>query len=153
MNRSGKLKTIWRGLGVVLLVAVAGVFFYAHALLADLPDPAELATAGQIPSVRIEARDGRLLYEAMDAQSGRQAILPLEQIPLALQQATIAVEDRHFYENEGVDATGIVRALWINIRGRDVVLYHRGYCRNWRASRCCTIRWCRSHGGRHCGYA
>lgn len=121
MNRSGKLKTIWRGLGVVLLVAVAGVFFYAHALLADLPDPAELATAGQIPSVRIEARDGRLLYEAMDAQSGRQAILPLEQIPLALQQATIAVEDRHFYENEGVDATGIVRALWINIRGRDVL--------------------------------
>ena len=66
-----------------------------------------------MPSVRIEDRHGQLLYEAMAADSGRQAILPLDQIPLALQQATIATEDRSFYDNPGVDLVGIVRALWI----------------------------------------
>ena len=121
MNGSAKLKTILRGLGIVLLVAAAGVFLYGRALLTDLPDPAQLATAGQMPSVRIETQDGRLLYEAIDTQSGRQAVLPLAQMPLALQQATIAVEDRHFYDNAGVEVTGIVRALWINIRGGEVL--------------------------------
>ena len=121
MNRSAKLKKILHGLGALLLIALASVFFYGRSILADLPDPADLATAGQIPSVRIEAQDGRLLYEAIDAQSGRQAVLPLVQIPLALQQATIAVEDGHFYENEGVEVTGIGRALWINIQGGEVL--------------------------------
>ncbi|MCI0396840.1 MAG: transglycosylase domain-containing protein, partial [Chloroflexi bacterium] len=108
-------------LGILLLICAGALALYMRAILADLPDPADLAAGGQMPSVRIESRDGQLLYEAIDAESGRQAILPLERIPLALQQATIATEDRHFYENEGVDAPGILRALWINVRGGEVL--------------------------------
>ncbi len=106
---------------VLVILTSAGLAGLGWWLLADLPDPAALAEAGQMPSVRIEDRYGRLLYEAIDDESGRQAILPLAQIPLALQQATIATEDRNFYENAGVDLAGIVRALWINIRGGEVL--------------------------------
>ena len=42
-------------------------------------------------------------------------------IPLALQQATIATEDANFYTNPGVDVRGILRAVWINLRGGDVL--------------------------------
>lgn len=107
--------------GVLAILAAAGLVVAARWVLDDLPDPAALTTAGQMPSVRIEDRYGRLLYEAIDGESGRQAILPLAQIPLALQQATIATEDRNFYKNVGVDAAGIVRALWINVRGGEVL--------------------------------
>jgi penicillin-binding protein 1C len=107
--------------GVLLLTAVVALGYFLHYVFADLPDPADLAAGGQMPSVRIESSDGRLLYEAIDAESGRQAVLPLEQIPLPLQQATIATEDRHFYENDGIELAGVLRAMWINVRGGEVI--------------------------------
>ena len=44
-------------------------------------------------------------------------MLSFDNIPQCIQDATIAVEDKHFYDNPGIDFTGIVRALWINLRG------------------------------------
>ena len=35
-----------------------------------------------------------------------------------LPQATVAIEDRRFYEHGGLDPTGIARAVWVNIRER-----------------------------------
>lgn len=87
----------------------------------DLPDPTTLAENFTTPSIRIVDQHGRLLYDVLDSEEGRHLYLPLAEIPLALQQATIATEDRTFYENPGVDAVGIGRALWINVRGGDVL--------------------------------
>jgi penicillin-binding protein 1C len=118
----GLLNRRWLRLAaLLLLLAVGALVWFVHTTFAGLPDPADLAAGGQMPSVRIESRDGQLLYEAIDAESGRQAVLPLDKIPTALQQATIATEDRHFYQNEGVDLLGIARALWINVRGGEVI--------------------------------
>jgi penicillin-binding protein 1C len=74
-----------------------------------------------MPSVSIVDRNGRLLYDVIDTHSGRHTVLPLDQIPLALKQATIATEDRNFYENPGVDLEGILRAFWVNLRGGEVL--------------------------------
>jgi membrane peptidoglycan carboxypeptidase len=38
-----------------------------------------------------------------------------------LKDATIAVEDQYFYTNPGVDITGILRSVWINIRGGETL--------------------------------
>ena len=46
---------------------------------------------------------------------------PLADIPLVLQQATIATEDQNFYTNPGVDGIGIIRAFWINLQGGEVL--------------------------------
>lgn len=86
-----------------------------------LPDPALLREQFFLPSVRLTDRHGRLLYDVVDAQSGRNLALPLAEIPLALRQATIATEDRNFYTNPGVDVEGIARALWINLQGGEVL--------------------------------
>lgn len=37
-------------------------------------------------------------------------------VPLALRQATIAIEDRPFYRHRGIDPKGMLRALFVNIR-------------------------------------
>ena len=73
------------------------------------------------PSSRIVDRHGRLLYEVIDPHLGKHTPLPLDEIPLALRQATIATEDASFYTNPGVDLKGILRAAWINVRGGDVL--------------------------------
>ena len=38
-----------------------------------------------------------------------------------MRQAIVSVEDRRFYEHNGVDARGIARALWEDIRSKSVV--------------------------------
>ncbi|MBK9208697.1 MAG: transglycosylase domain-containing protein [Anaerolineales bacterium] len=38
-----------------------------------------------------------------------------------MKDATIAVEDKNFYKNSGVDVVGIVRAVWINLRGGETL--------------------------------
>ena len=99
--------------------SLAGLAFYA--LLGDLPDPHEIQDHLVVPSVRITDRNGRPLYDILDANYGRHTNLSLSQIPLPIQQATIATEDKNFYTNPGVDIGGIIRAFWINLRGREVI--------------------------------
>jgi len=100
-----------------LLLVGLGIIEYAR-LMTDLPSLETLPERLNVPSVRITDRSGRILYEALDEEGGRHGVVPLETIPLALRQATVATEDRSFYENPGVDAVGIARALWININLR-----------------------------------
>ncbi|MCA9934093.1 MAG: transglycosylase domain-containing protein, partial [Anaerolineales bacterium] len=104
----------------VLLVVVGGTAVLISTF-SNLPAPGDIAQRLVPPSVRIVDRNGRLLYDVLDAEYGRHTNLPLAQIPLALQQATIATEDRNFYTNPGVDVQGILRAFWINLRGGEVL--------------------------------
>jgi penicillin-binding protein 1C len=73
------------------------------------------------PSVRITDREGRLLYEVIPEEGGRNIVLSIENIPQCLKDAAIAVEDENFYTNPGVDPVGIVRALWINLQGGETI--------------------------------
>ena len=104
-----------------LFLMIGAVFFVACHLLADLPSLDALHDHVLPPTTQIFDRHGRLLYEMMDPQTGKHSYVPLEEIPLALRQATIATEDATFYDNPGVDLTAIVPALWINLRGGEVL--------------------------------
>jgi penicillin-binding protein 1C len=108
-------------IGIALLLGIP-ILFVAVVWL-SLPDIAQLDQRGQMPSTRILDRNGRLLYEIIPPgpHSGRHMPVPLERIPLHLRQATIAVEDANFYANPGVDLIGIMRALWINLRGGEAL--------------------------------
>jgi penicillin-binding protein 1C len=96
----------------------AAVWFW---LLRDLPSLQALPQRLHAPSIRIEDRYGRLLYEALQEDGGRNAVVPLSDVPLACRQATIATEDSRFYEHPGVDLLGVLRAVWINLRRGETV--------------------------------
>ncbi len=112
---------LWRVLLLILFLSMMAGWGLYQSLFADLPAPGEIADRLVMPSVRIVDREGRPLYDLLDAEYGRQTTLPISQIPLALQRATIAVEDKNFYQNPGVDVVGIIRAFWINLRGGEVL--------------------------------
>ncbi len=102
---------------------LAVILFVAAALLtgcgllgigSDLPDPATTAARGRDQSTIIYDRNGRVvskLFAEQDRTDRR-----LKDIPPALRQAVIAVEDRRFYEHSGVDLTGTMRALFTDIK-------------------------------------
>jgi penicillin-binding protein 1A len=104
-------------LGVlVAAAAAAGGGVYAFASGCDL---SELPTAGIGQNTFVYAADGSLLG-SIPAEQNRQ-VVPLGQVSRWVPQATIAIEDRRFYEHGGVDMEGIVRALWADIRAGEVV--------------------------------
>ena len=108
-------------LSLFLFLCLSASFAAWRLLIVDLPSIDRLTENLVVPSTRILARDGRLLYEITDPAGVHHTTVPLAQIPLALRQATIATEDASFYSNPGVDIVGIVRALWINATGGEVL--------------------------------
>lgn len=45
----------------------------------------------------------------------------LDNISPYMQQAIVAIEDARFYQHRGIDPVGLARALWVNIKARDIV--------------------------------
>jgi len=102
------------------LVALASGGLYIW-LFADLPAPEDLSAYTTAPSSKIYDRYGRLLFEMPPPYTGSHSPVPLAHIPKALQWATIATEDATFYQNPGMDARAILRAVWINVQGGEVL--------------------------------
>jgi 1A family penicillin-binding protein len=86
-----------------------------------LPAPGQLRDRAALGNTRILDRQGRLLYAIPDPFAGYQKPVALEEIPLRLRQATIAIEDRSFYANSGVDLRGVARAVRANLSSGAVV--------------------------------
>lgn len=105
-------------LGILFgVVSFLGWFWFFR----DLPPVPNLENSPVIPSIRVVDRHGKLLYEIMDEQGGRHAVIPIEQIPEALIKATLATEDRNFYKHPGFDLVGVARAILINLRGGETI--------------------------------
>lgn len=110
--------------GVSLLAAMAGVgsivsvyAYYAQ----QLPQPDEIDIKTDFETTKIYDRTGQyLLYEIIDPLGGDRTWAALSEIPLGMQQATIAIEDKTFYQNPGYDLEGIARAVWSNLTGGTV---------------------------------
>ncbi len=125
---------------VIFLAAVVGVNLLALVTVAfaavtsaatvyayfarDLPDPSAIQTEqARYETVKIYDRTGQhLLYESIDPRPfrGDRTYLPIDQIPEMVRNATIALEDRSFYTNIGVDLRGLGRAFLSNLRGQSI---------------------------------
>ena len=90
-------------------LAAAAVFGY---FAADLPAAHDLATIPIPLTTKIYDRSGEhLLYTLEDE---RRELISLDAVPQKMQDATIAIEDKSFWTNPGVDFGGIVRAMNAN---------------------------------------
>lgn len=79
--------------------------------------PSELKTGPTPLTTTVRAVDGS--YIASFYEQNRVDV-PLKDIPKVMQDAIIAVEDSRFYEHQGVDAQGVLRALVANLEGGEV---------------------------------
>ena len=57
----------------------------------------------------------------LHSRRGPASIIPLSDMPLQLQHAVIAVEDKGFYQHPGIDVTGVFRAAWTDLVSGEIV--------------------------------
>jgi penicillin-binding protein 1A len=106
-------RLVWLGLAVLAVgLGVVTGFVYA---LAQTPTPNEVA-APQISTI-FDAK-GRTIGTLNVEQHRR--VLPMKDIPEVMRKATLAAEDRGFYEHGAVSAKALLRAAWANISGGEV---------------------------------
>jgi len=110
---------------VITGIAVSGVSVVASAyayFTRDLPEPERIEAAEEnFETTKIYNRTGEtLLYEVIDPFGGDRTWATLDQIPEDLICATVALEDRTFWENPGINPRGIARAFWADVRGQRI---------------------------------
>ena len=76
----------------------------------DLPSPSRLTGSSSPQTTQILDRKGNLLFNVYLGKDS--TFVPLISIPLQMQRATIAIEDRNFYNHGAIDLRGITRALY-----------------------------------------
>ncbi|MBA2630265.1 MAG: transglycosylase domain-containing protein, partial [Thermoleophilaceae bacterium] len=123
-----RLALLLLGLGILALIST--VFGMLMAVASDLPaleNKSEYRAArnsvlyADLPGCK-ESDPGETCRQVATLTGNQNRILLSEgQISPNIKNAVIAIEDRRFYEHEGVDYRGIARALWQDIRRQGAV--------------------------------
>ncbi len=116
-SRRGRVALVLAGLVVAAaagIAAAAAVVTLAPRCDLDALQPVRI---GQ--NTFVYAADGSLLG-AIPAERNRQ-VVPLARMSRWLPLATVAIEDRRFYAHGGIDAEGIARALWRDMKAAQIV--------------------------------
>lgn len=104
-----------------ILAATVLIFAFFYTLLvakltAELPSPKQLMATERPLTTQILDRKGRLLYQIYEGRNRQ--LVKLEDLPSHLTQATLAIEDKHFFNHPGIDPGGMIRALKLNLKGQ-----------------------------------
>ena len=107
-------KLAFFGLIVFFILTFILFFWFSR----DLPTPGRLSASNFPQSTKIFDRGGILLYDIYRDEN--RTYITLDQIPKKLQEATIAIEDKDFYQNQGFSITGYLRAFRNAILSRKI---------------------------------
>lgn len=108
-----KQATIYLVLAIVFLIAsLTGVVFYTEILL-DLPKITKIDQPPRLSTVLLD-RNGSLLYKFYNNEN--RTWIPLSKIPQSLVWATIAIEDKDFYQHPGFSPRGLIQAMIFDLR-------------------------------------
>src|SRR5215204_5959251 len=113
--RIRKLRVLALLAGLGLLAAVSTVFGMLMAVASDLPELEEPASQN---SVIVDRRGERL---GLLTGNQNRILLKETQIAPVMKHAMIAIEDKRFYTNDGVDLRGIGRALYQDVLAQKAV--------------------------------
>lgn len=101
-------------IGAMLVIASVVV-----AMRIQLPDIADFSERPIAQSTKIYDRTGNVLLYDIHADEKR-TVVPFDEIPLAVKNATIAIEDDVFYQHRGIRPLAILRALIANIVHQEI---------------------------------
>lgn len=118
MNRRRLRRIALWLLGLTLFGALAGVggiigIFWYYGRGIDSVDVGTIRAYRPYQVTRITARDGTVLGELFKE---RRTLIDLGEVPSHVENAFLAAEDADFYNHEGMDYMGMVRAMLSNIK-------------------------------------
>jgi penicillin-binding protein 1C len=113
--------TLMLTFGLATGVAAATVFGIYNVYAGQLPDASVIESQqDDFQTVRIFDRTGQhLLYESVDPRPfrGDRTYIPLDEMSPWVSKAAVALEDRNFWENPGINVRGLLRAFISNLQG------------------------------------
>jgi membrane peptidoglycan carboxypeptidase len=108
----GRRQMLW---GVLAAFAFAVVLVGIAYAATSIPNPNSFATA---QATTVYYKDGKTVMARFGNTS--RIDVPLSKVPLPVRHAVLAAEDRNFYSEPGISPTGILRAMWVDLRGGDI---------------------------------
>ncbi len=103
---------------VLLAIPITLVVVAILLVLKDVPRATVIGSNSFPQSSKIYSRDGELLYTIYASRN--QSFVSLDRIPKYLQQATISIEDKNFYNHGAIDIKGIARAAYVTLSHKSV---------------------------------
>jgi penicillin-binding protein 1A len=98
-------------LGLIVAAALGLVLVLRH-YETDLPEVGDLKRYDPPQVTRILARDGTTIGEMFVE---RRTLVSIQSVPDVMKKAVLAAEDAHFYEHDGLNYLGMLRALAHNV--------------------------------------
>jgi penicillin-binding protein 1C len=92
-------------------MAVIALLFIWYAK--DLPDPDQVLARSIPQSTKILDREGNILYEVHG--EFKRTIIPYEEMNANVRNATVAIEDKDFYHEGGINFKGLLRSIYVNV--------------------------------------
>ncbi len=100
---------------ILILVAVScGGIGIVRGIIANAPDIDDINIQPSGFATFIYDTDGNQLQKLTSSDSNRTAVA-LDNVPIDLQHAVVAVEDERFYQHNGIDIRGIGRAIMVGV--------------------------------------
>lgn len=109
------VRTVFWLLGLAVAAAIAGALVLAIALsraYPNLPDISALVDYQPKLPLRVYSSEGALIGEFGEE---RRTLTPIREIPKVMVDAVLAIEDTRFFEHNGVDYKGMLRAALANL--------------------------------------
>mgnify|MGYP001609100638 CR=1 FL=1 len=105
------------GMFALWIIVISAILFFGLLIYVQrtLPDPNSIADRKVSESTKIYDRTGQVLLYDIHGEEKR-TIVPWEQIPTNLKNATLAAEDSGFYSHGGFDLKGILRSFLGDIK-------------------------------------
>jgi penicillin-binding protein 1A len=101
-----------------IFAATIALLFWIWGSDSKLPTIAKLSDYRPAQVSRVLASDGSVIGEIY---TQRRSFVPYERIPKSLIHALVSAEDADFFEHEGIDYLGMVRALFVNLKEGETV--------------------------------
>jgi penicillin-binding protein 1C len=105
-------KNLFLAFGSLVLFGSGVVLLFAASI--TIPDIESLKERKVTQSTKIYDRTGEVLLDDLGDDVTR-TIVPISDIALNIQQATIAIEDKEFYEHQGIKVSSLIRSVLINV--------------------------------------
>jgi penicillin-binding protein 1A len=113
-----KNRLFWAGSGLTVgLLALTGSWIFVDSSVSQYA-PVDALSYVRPGTITIKGLNGRVLLQTGNAT---RETLKTWQMPDKLKKAFVAIEDRRFYEHDGVDYKGVTRALVQNITSKNLV--------------------------------
>jgi len=110
---------VFGGVLTVLAIAIIAITSWVLDVAADAPSLATCKPIDKGGNTVLYAADGSKLGTVASPQA--RSLVSIDRVPKSLQLATVAIEDQRFYQHDGLDYEGILRAAVKDLEAGEAV--------------------------------